>query len=1230
MRRRTLLSAALATATAIATVVLPASAAPEPPPSSGDAHVVSTTQGGNGLQYVAYERTYQGLPVVGGDYVVVKNATGAVLSTNVAQQQAIAVDTTAKISADRAKAISRTQLAVANAVDAPRLVVHATDAPKLAWETVVRGTKGRAPSVLHVFVDASTGAVLGSRDEVFAGTGRGYYNGDVTIGTSGSGSSFSMTDTTKPGLQCGGQSGGAYTGTDDAWGSASANDLETACVDVLYAAQQEWAMLSQWLGRNGVDGNGRTFAAKVGLQEANAYWTGSNTTFGYNGARDRQLTAIDVVAHEYGHAIFQTTPGGNGSGNENGGINEGTGDIFGALTEHFANNPNDPPDFLVGEEVNFSGTQPLRNMYNPSLVSGDPNCFSSSIPSTEVHKAAGPLNHWFYLVAKGSSPGGGDPTSPICSGGPSSVTGVGIQEAGKVFYNGLLAKTSNWKYVNVRTATLNAAKNLYSDCRVFTTVKAAWDAVSVPAQTNDPVCTGQSNDFSVALSPSSGSVAQGSSATATVNTATVSGAAQTVALSATGLPSGASAAFSPASVTTGSSSTMTISTGSSTPAGTYNVTVNAAGTTTKSTVYSLTVTSGGGGGGCSGSNGDDVTINDNATVESSIAISGCSTAPSATSTVPVKIVHTYVGDLAVSLVAPDGSTYPLHTNTGGSADNIDQTYTVDLSGETANGTWKLRVNDNAANDTGRIDSWSLNLGGGGGGGGGQAPDVDIAAVKQHLSQFSTIASQNGGNRRSTSAGYRASVTYVKDKLTAAGYAVTEQACTSGCTSGAGPNLIAEWRGGDANNVHMFGAHLDSVSAGAGINDNGSGSAALLETALVLARTNPSMLNKVRFGWWTDEEQGLNGSRFYVSQLSSADRSKIKAYYNFDMIGSVNGGYFINNLNATQSAHMKAYWDSLNLQPEENTEGRNRSDDASFTNAGIPASGYAMGASATKTSAQATKWGGTAGRAFDPCYHSSCDSTANISDPHLNRAVDGIAYTLWKAAVGGAPAEDFSVAVSPSSGSVAAGASLTATVATQTVSGQPQTVQLSASGLPSGATASFSPASVSTGASSTLSISTTASVAPGSYPVTITAAGSASRTATYALTVTGGGGGTCSATNPNDVAIPDAGAAVDSDLVISGCSAVPSIRAAVAVKIRHTYVGDLTVSLIAPDGTAYPLRDQTGGSADDIDQTFTADLSSESANGTWKLRVRDVYQADVGTIDSWGLDLAPASLTRRAS
>ncbi|MFJ9419643.1 M28 family peptidase [Streptomyces sp. NPDC101227] len=388
---------------------------------------------------------------------------------------------------------------------------------------------------------------------------------------------------------------------------------------------------------------------------------------------------------------------------------------------------------------------------------------------------------------------------------------------------------------------------------------------------------------------------------------------------------------------------------------------------------------------------------------------------------------------------------------------------------------------------------------------GDAPDVDVAKVQAHLTELNAIATRNGGTRKSSGQGYRDSVSYVKNKLQAVGYTVTEQPCTSGCSTGAGPNLIAEWPQGDAGTVYMFGSHLDSVGAGPGINDNGSGSAALLETALTLAEQNPAMASRVRFGWWTDEEQGLNGSDFYVRSLSATERSKIKTYYNFDMIASTNGGYFINHVSSAAAQPMKEYWDSLNLQPEENTEGAGRSDDYSFEQAGIATSGYAMGASARKTSAQAAKWGGTANRAYDSCYHQSCDTTSNINSTGLNRSVDGIAYTLWKQAVANStPANDFSLAVAPGTASVDPGGTATGTVSTATTKGSAQTVKLSATGAPAGVTVSFSPASVTSGGSSTMTVGTAPSTAPGTYPLTLTGTGSVAHSTTFTLTVKGTG------------------------------------------------------------------------------------------------------------------------------
>ncbi|SCG60969.1 S8 family peptidase [Micromonospora coxensis] len=221
-----------------------------------------------------------------------------------------------------------------------------------------------------------------------------------------------------------------------------------------------------------------------------------------------------------------------------------------------------------------------------------------------------------------------------------------------------------------------------------------------------------------------------------------------------------------------------------------------------------------------------------------------------------------------------------------------------------------------------------------------------------------------------------------------------------------------------------------------------------------------------------------------------------------------------------------------------------------------------------------------------------------------------------------PTNDFSVSVSPTSGSTAPGGSVTATVATATTNGSAQSVSLSASGLPTGATASFNPATVTSGGSSTLTIATSASTPSGTYAVTVTGtAASGSKTATYSLTVTGGGGGGCSGTNGTDVAIPDTGATVSSAITIANCNRNASASSTVAVNVVHTYRGDLVVDLVAPDGSAYRLKNSSfWDGTDNINTTYTVNLSGEAANGTWRLQVRDVYSGDTGYINTWTLTL----------
>ena len=229
------------------------------------------------------------------------------------------------------------------------------------------------------------------------------------------------------------------------------------------------------------------------------------------------------------------------------------------------------------------------------------------------------------------------------------------------------------------------------------------------------------------------------------------------------------------------------------------------------------------------------------------------------------------------------------------------------------------------------------------------------------------------------------------------------------------NVIAESRDGTPNNVVMVGAHLDSVQAGSGINDNGSGSAAILETALQMAKVKPR--NKLRFAWWGGEEAGLIGSTAYVAGLSAAERAKIALYLNFDMVGSPNHVFFVYDGDNSDgvgepagpagSAQIEKVFEQFYTErgiPFKGTDFSGRSDYGPFIAVGvdIPAGGLFTGAEGVKTAEEAVLWGGTAGQQYDPCYHLACDSVANNSDHALDVNADAVAYATLLFSMNTAP------------------------------------------------------------------------------------------------------------------------------------------------------------------------------------------------------------------------------------
>ncbi|MBT2225629.1 M28 family metallopeptidase [Nonomuraea sp. NEAU-A123] len=222
--------------------------------------------------------------------------------------------------------------------------------------------------------------------------------------------------------------------------------------------------------------------------------------------------------------------------------------------------------------------------------------------------------------------------------------------------------------------------------------------------------------------------------------------------------------------------------------------------------------------------------------------------------------------------------------------------------------------------------------------------------------------------------------------------------------GTNDNVIAESRGGDPRNVVMTGAHLDSVHAGPGINDNGSGTASILEVAEEMAGF--PVKNKVRFAFWAGEEIGLLGSDQYVEKLTPAQRDRIRLYLNFDMVASPNYAYKLydgDNSDAVGSPagppgsaqiekQLEAFYDSRGLG-HNGTDFDGRSDYGPFIAVGIPSGGIFTGAEGIKTAAEAALFGGTAGVAYDVCYHQACDTTANINATALDVDADAIADSV---------------------------------------------------------------------------------------------------------------------------------------------------------------------------------------------------------------------------------------------
>ncbi|MFJ7905738.1 M4 family metallopeptidase [Kitasatospora sp. NPDC096204] len=466
----------------------------------------------DGTRHLRFERTYAGLPVIGGDLVVHQKADGSVKSVDKAVAARITLpNLTPKLSVDQAvtqvtATVRATVGVTTDADESPltevhqagraELVVWATDGnPRLAYRTTVEGLRADGtPSRQILVTDATDGRTLATHETVqtAAGTGNGVFVGQVPLTTAQSGSEYRLKDDSR-----GGQStsdlnngtdgtGSLFANTSNSFGDGTVNNRESAAVDAQFGAATTWDFYKSTFGRSGIrnDGVGALSRVHYGSNYVNAFWDDSCFCMSYGDGSNNTapLTEIDVAGHEMSHGVTAATANLNYAG-ESGGLNEATSDIMGTMVEWYANLPSNPPNYWIGELINLRGDgSPLRYMDQPSKDGGSADYWDANVGNLDVHYSSGVANHFFYLLSEGSGAktiNGFGYDSPTYDN--STLAGIGRDKAAQIWYRALTTYfTSTTDYAGARAGTLSAAADLYgSGSAEYNAVAAAWTAVNV-------------------------------------------------------------------------------------------------------------------------------------------------------------------------------------------------------------------------------------------------------------------------------------------------------------------------------------------------------------------------------------------------------------------------------------------------------------------------------------------------------------------------------------------------------------------------------------------------------------------------------------------------------------------------------------------------------------------------------------------------------------------------------
>ncbi len=477
----------------------------------------------DGTEHVRFQRSYRGLPVIGGDFVM-HSRNGQLRNVSQSLKSAARPNLVAQFGSDEAIVEAGARFG-STFVGAPtsRMVVYARGtSPVLAHEVVFNGIKAdQTPTEMHYFVDARSGRILDQWDTVHTarpgpggsscasptaavGSGNSLTEGTVVLNTIKCGTTYQMVDSTRGGGKTHNMSlktsglGAVFTGTTNIWGNFLVSNAQTVAADAHYGVATTWDYYKNVHGRLGIanDGVGALTRVHYGRNYQNAFWSDGCfcMTFGDgdNGATILPLVAVDIAGHEMSHGVTSRTSNLIYSG-ESGSLNEATSDIFGTMVEYYANNANDPADYVLGEELfpnNANLSQAIRYMFKPTLDNYSQDCYDpATTPTFEVHGGSGIANSFFYLLAEGAVVPAGfgagswanlSASSLVCNGN-TSLAGIGRTAAGKIWYRALTVyMTSSSDYAAARAATLSAATDLYgAGSTQYNAVAAAWSAVSV-------------------------------------------------------------------------------------------------------------------------------------------------------------------------------------------------------------------------------------------------------------------------------------------------------------------------------------------------------------------------------------------------------------------------------------------------------------------------------------------------------------------------------------------------------------------------------------------------------------------------------------------------------------------------------------------------------------------------------------------------------------------------------